>query len=33
LVMKTEGGRTYFSVNGREVKKNEGYFEFEAVLK
>lgn len=33
LIMKTEGGRTYFSVNGREFKDNEGYFEFEVAFK
>jgi hypothetical protein len=33
LVMKTHGGRTYFSVNDRNFSDNEGYFEFEVQVK
>jgi hypothetical protein len=33
LIMKTHGGRTYFSVNDRNLKDNEGYFEFEVELR
>lgn len=33
LIMKTERGRTYFSVNDRNFADNEGYFEFEVEVK
>jgi Legume lectin domain len=33
LIVKTQGGRTYFSVNDRNFTDNEGYFEFEVELK
>jgi hypothetical protein len=33
LVVKTRNGRTYFSVNDRAFADNEGYFEFEVVLR
>ena len=33
LVVKTQGGRSYFSVNDRNFSDNEGYFEFEVELK
>lgn len=33
LVMKSERGRTYFSVNDRNFADNEGYFEFEVEFK
>jgi hypothetical protein len=33
LIVKTRAGRTYFSVNDRNFKDNEGYFEFEVELK
>ncbi|HEY3836491.1 MAG TPA: L-type lectin-domain containing protein [Bryobacteraceae bacterium] len=33
LVMKTRGGRTYFSVNDRNFTDNEGYFEFEVEVR
>jgi hypothetical protein len=32
LIMKTEGGRTYFSVNDTNFADNEGYFEFDLIL-
>lgn len=35
LIVKTEGGRTFFSVNGmagRRMARSEGYFEFDAII-
>jgi hypothetical protein len=36
LITKTQGGRTYFSVNGRATstfQKHEGYFEFDVIVR
>ena len=33
LIVKTQGGRTYFSVNDTNFADNEGYYEFEVVVK
>jgi hypothetical protein len=33
LIMKTERGRTYFSISDRHFADNEGYFEFDAIVK
>lgn len=33
LIIKTHGGRTYFSVNDSNFKDNEGYFEFEVEVR
>jgi hypothetical protein len=33
LILKNQGGRTYFSVNDRNFADNEGYFEFEVEVR